>query len=112
MVPCYSGHATTPRVTDILLQHVFHLCSGFWEPDIPSNLVHAWIWPPLWDFNIKKNGPLNEAHLYQEAIVRGCISRRPNPASLYLGAALTKLFGFVVYYVELGLSMMNLSTAA
>jgi len=75
---------------------ISELCSGFRALDIPSNPVHAWISPPLWDFNMK-NSPLNEAYQYDEAIARGCISRQPSLAPIYLGAAMMKVFGLVVH---------------
>lgn len=89
-----------------------NLCGMFWEPDIPCNLVSAWLYPP---FELLPHAPGidGDKHCYYVALVRKCALRRPNVAALFLGASLPDLLDPTVFhFVKSGLSVLDLDAAA
>ncbi|KAL1983795.1 hypothetical protein VTN96DRAFT_9881 [Rasamsonia emersonii] len=88
-----------------------NLCGVFWEPDIPCNLAHAWLYAPL-DLLPRAPGVDGVETLYHDVLIRDCALRRPNIASLFLAASLTNLMPMVLRFVRSGLPVLDLDAAA
>ncbi|PLN75288.1 hypothetical protein BDW42DRAFT_189368 [Aspergillus taichungensis] len=90
---------------------ISNLCGAFWEPGIPCNMAHAWLYPPCKQLP-DLPGISGSAHLYHEALLRVYVARRPNMGFLFLGACLTGIIPLVLHFVRSGLPVLDLDAAA
>ncbi|PYI11334.1 hypothetical protein BO78DRAFT_382624 [Aspergillus sclerotiicarbonarius CBS 121057] len=87
-----------------------NLCGGFWEPDIPCNLVHAWLYPPF-EHLPTVEGISGSMQRHHEALLRVCVGRRPKLAPLFLGANLSGVMSLVLRFVKSGIPVLDLDAA-
>ncbi|KAH8432269.1 uncharacterized protein LDX57_009908 [Aspergillus melleus] len=77
------------------------LCGSFWEPDIPCNLVSAWLHPVLEE--IPRHPEIADDPVrYAEIVALMCGTRRPRLSALWVGAALSGLVPKIIAAVRRG----------
>ena len=86
------------------------LCGGFWEPDIPCNLVHAWLYPPCEQLPTVE-GMSGFMQRHREALLMMCVGRQTRLAPLFLGANLSGIMPLVIRFVKSGVPVLDLDAA-